>query len=80
MACDDDPAAAGRLIGRDEVLGADAGFFILGAQGRGILVGADAADVEGGVGGKDVLRGWMWVNVAVRDCIRRRGWTGRGKG
>ena len=47
MACDDDPAAAGGLVGRDEVFGADAGFFVFGTQGRGILVGADAADVEG---------------------------------
>ena len=51
MACDDDAAAAGRLVGRDEVFGADAGFFILGTEGRGVLVGADAADVEGGVRG-----------------------------
>ena len=51
MAGDDDPAAAGGLVGGDEVFGADAGFFVLGAQGRGVLVGADAADVEGGVRG-----------------------------
>lgn len=51
MACDDNAAAAGRLVGRDKVFGADAGFFVLGAQGRGVLVGADAADVEGRVGG-----------------------------
>ena len=50
MACDDDPAAAGRLVGRDEVFGADAGFFVLGPQGHGVLVGAYAADIEGGVG------------------------------
>lgn len=56
MAGDDDPAAAGRLVGRDEIFGADAGFFVLGAQGRGVFVGADAADVEGGVRGEDVLR------------------------
>ncbi len=51
MAGDDDAAAAGRLVGRDEVLGADAGFFVLGPQGRGVLVGADAANVEGRVRG-----------------------------
>lgn len=51
MACDDDPAAAGGLVGRHEVFGADAGFFVFGAQGRGVLVVADAADVEGGIGG-----------------------------
>lgn len=51
MACDDDPAAAGWLVGRDEVFGADAGFFVFGAQNRGVLVGADAADVESGVRG-----------------------------
>lgn len=56
MACDNDPAAAGRLVGRNEIFGADAGFFIFGAQGRGVFVGADTADVEGGVRGEDVLR------------------------
>ena len=55
MACDNDPAAAGRLVGRDEILGADPGFFVLGAQGRSIFVRADAANVEGGVRGEDVL-------------------------
>ena len=30
MAGDDDAAAAGRLVRRDKVLGADAGFFVLG--------------------------------------------------
>ena len=56
MAGDNDPATAGRLVGRDEVFGADTSFFILGAQGRGVFVGADATDVESGVRGKDVLR------------------------
>lgn len=51
MARDDDPAAAGGLVGGDEIFGADAGFFVFGAQGRGVLVVADAADVEGGIGG-----------------------------
>ncbi len=51
VAGDDDAAAAGGVVGGDEVFGADAGVFVLGAQGRGVLVGADAADVEGGVGG-----------------------------
>ena len=51
MACDDDAAAAGRLVGRDEVFGADTGFFVLSTEGRGVLVGADAADVKGGVWG-----------------------------
>ena len=51
MAGNDDPAAAGGLVGRDEVFGADASFFVFGAQGRGIFVGADAADIEGGVRG-----------------------------
>lgn len=31
VAGDDDAAAAGGLVGRDEVFGADAGFFVLGA-------------------------------------------------
>ena len=57
VARDDDAAAAGGLVGRDEVFGADAGFFVFGAQGRGVFVGADAADVEGGVCGEDIL----WV-------------------
>ena len=56
MACDDDPTSAGGLVGRDEVLGADAGFFVLGPQGRGVLVGTDGADVEGGVWRQDILR------------------------
>ena len=30
MARDDDAAAAGRLVGRDKVFGADAGLFVLG--------------------------------------------------
>ena len=51
MACDDDAAAAGWLVGRDKVFGADASFFVLGTQGLGVLVGANAADVEGGVWG-----------------------------
>ena len=51
MACDDHAAAAGRLVGSDEVFGADAGFIVLGTQGRGVLVVANAADVEGGVWG-----------------------------
>ena len=51
MARDNDPAAAGGLVGRDEILGADARFLILGTQGRGVLIGADAANVEGGVWG-----------------------------
>ena len=51
MAGDDDAAAACGLIGRDEVFGADASFFVLITQGRGVLVGADAADVEGRVRG-----------------------------
>lgn len=51
MARDNDPAATGWLVGRDEIFGADAGFFVLGTQGRGVLVGTDAADVEGGVWG-----------------------------
>ena len=57
VAGDDDPAAAGGLVGTDEVLGVDAGFFVLGAQRRGVLVGADTADVEGGVWWEDVLPG-----------------------
>ena len=51
VACDDDAAAAGRLVGRDKVFGAHPGFFVLGPEGGGVLVGADAADVEGGVWG-----------------------------
>lgn len=60
VAGDDDAAAAGGVGGGDEVFGADAGFGVLGPEGRGVFVGADAADVEGGVGGEDVL--W-WFNV-----------------
>lgn len=51
MASDDDAAAAGGLVGVDEIFGADAGFFVLSAEGRGVFVGADTADVEGGVRG-----------------------------
>lgn len=51
MAGNDDPAAASGLVGRDKIFGADASFFIFGAQGRGIFVGADAADIEGGFWG-----------------------------
>ena len=50
MAGDYDPATAGGLVGRDEVLGADTGFFVFGSQRRGVLVGTNAADVEGGIG------------------------------
>lgn len=55
VAGDDDAAAAGGLVRGDEVFGADARFFVFGAQRRGVLVGADAADVDGGVRGEDVL-------------------------
>ena len=69
VAGDDDAAAAGRLVGRDEVFGADAGFFVFGAQRRGVFVGADAADVEGRGGGEDVLPGRSGVNFACAVCI-----------
>ena len=59
VAGDDDAAAAGGGGGRDEVFGADAGFFVFGAEGCGVFVGADAADVEGGVWGEDVLRWYV---------------------
>lgn len=56
VACDDDAAAAGGLGVIDAIGGAQAG----GAAGRGedvgVFVTADAADVEDGVGGEDVLR------------------------
>ena len=51
MAGNDDPAAASGLVGRDHIFGADASFIVFGAQGRGVFVGADAADKEGGVRG-----------------------------
>ena len=79
VAGDDDAAAAGGLVGRDEVFGADAGFFVLGAQRRGVLVGADAADVEGRVRGEDVLRvrGGLMSLCGVRwDMGRERGGKG----
>ena len=60
MAGDDHAAAAGRRRGGDVVFGADAGGGAGGAEGRGGGVGADAADVEGAVGGEHVLRVREW--------------------
>ena len=82
VAGDDDAAAAGRVGGRHEVFGADAGFFVPGAQGRGVFVRADAADVEGGVGGEDVLvvRGGLVVVCGMRYAGWIWRWGGRGRG
>jgi len=60
LARDDDAAAAGGGVGRRELIfDAQAGLFAGGAQVGGVLVGADAADVEDRGGGEDVLRRGM---------------------
>lgn len=52
LARDDDAAAAGGGVGgRELVFDAQAGLFAGGAQVRGVLVGADATNVEYGGGG-----------------------------
>jgi len=57
---DDNAAAAGGGVGgRELVFDAQAGLFAGGAQVGGVLVGADAADVEDRGGGEDVLRRGM---------------------
>ena len=55
MSRDDHAAGSGRVCGGHEVFGAEACGGAGGAEGRGIGVGADAADVNDGVGGQDVL-------------------------
>ena len=55
MAGDDDTAATGRLLLVDEVLSAEAGLLAGSAKGFGILVGANTAEVDNRVRGKDVL-------------------------
>ena len=55
VAGDDDAAAAGGVGGVYEVLGPEPGGGAGGAEGFGIFVLADAADIEDGIGGKDVL-------------------------
>ena len=56
MAGDDDAAAASGSLLVVAVLGADAGFGADVLQDLAVLVFADAADVDGGVGGEDILR------------------------
>lgn len=53
--CDHDAAASGWLRLFDAVFDAQAGFVAGGFEGLGVLVAADAADVENGVGWEDVL-------------------------
>jgi hypothetical protein len=55
VASDNHAAAAGRLLRVDAVLGADAGLVAGLAQGLGILVVADAAQVDGALRWEDVL-------------------------
>lgn len=50
-----DAAAAGGMCGRGEVFGAKTGCVVALAEGLGILVLADAADVDSGFWGEDVL-------------------------
>ena len=57
VAGDDDAAAASRVGGVDEVLGAESGGGAGGTEGFGVFILADAADEKDGGGGKDVL----WV-------------------
>ena len=49
-------AAAGRCVLIDEIGGSEIGVLARGGQDVGVFVAADAADVEDGGGGKDVLR------------------------
>ena len=56
VAGDDDAAAPGRVLGVDEILGREAGVRAGFAQRAGGRVGADAADLEDGGGGEEVLR------------------------
>ncbi len=59
VAGDDDAAAAGGVGGVDKVFGAQAGGGAGVAEGLGVFVLADAADVEDGFGGEDVLGMWL---------------------
>lgn len=55
VAGDDGAAATGGLLGVDAVLDAEAGGLDGVVQGGGVLVVADAAEVDDAVGGQDVL-------------------------
>jgi hypothetical protein len=55
VAGDDDAAAARRMLLVDVVLGAESDLLRGVPQGVGILVLADGADKDDGVGGQDVL-------------------------
>ena len=68
MTGDDHPAAASRVGSRSEVFGTEAGCFTGGEECRGIFVITDAADVENGGGGKDILRRGRvrWVSEGER--------------
>ena len=55
MARDDDATATRRLCVVDAVFGAETGVLACGGQDVGVFVAPDAADVEDGVGGEDVL-------------------------
>lgn len=55
MAGDNDAATAGGLFIVNEVLGAETSFLTGRAKDFGILVGANAAYVDNGVGREDVL-------------------------
>ena len=58
MTCDDDAAAAGGVPGwGNEVFGGEAGGGVDGAEGVCVGIRANAAEVEDGVGGEDVLLG-----------------------
>jgi len=65
VAGDDDAAAAGGLLLVDKVFSAETSFLTGRVKGVGILVGANAADIDNGVGGENVLLvGWKL------DCER----------
>ena len=55
MAGDDDTAAASGLLLIDEVFSAETSFLTGRAKGVGILVGANAADVDNGIRRENVL-------------------------
>ena len=55
MAVDDDAAAAGRVVGRAQVFGCEAGFLAGGIEGGGGVILAYTPEVEDGGGGEDVL-------------------------
>ena len=71
VAGDDDTAATGRFLGVDAVLDAEADLADGIAEDGGVLVVADAAEVDDAVGGQDVLGAAGGVlGGAARDQLR----------